>query len=132
MRVLVTGSREYAHEWLVDGILDAIECKAASASEHLWIVAGEARGADRIAKEWAVVHGNVNSRVHYVGYPADWDEHGKAAGSIRNQQMIDAGATVVVAFKNGFDHTLSRGGTEDCVRRAQKAGIPTYLIEKLN
>lgn len=38
---------------------------------------------------------------------------------------------VVLAFKNGFDHEMKKGGTEDMCRRAKAAGVPVYLIEKL-
>ena len=50
-------------------------------------------------------------------FPADWSEYGKAAGAIRNQQMLDEGTPdLVVAFPGG-------NGTLDMVRRSQRAGI---------
>ena len=52
-----------------------------------------------------------------VTYAADWKAHGRAAGPIRNQRMIDGGKPdLVITFPGGR-------GTADMVRRAEKAGI---------
>lgn len=54
--------------------------------------------------------------------PADWKTHGKRAGSIRNQKMIDDyHPQLVVAFPGG-------AGTADMVRRARAAGIEVREI----
>jgi len=50
-------------------------------------------------------------------YPADWDKHGKAAGPIRNQEMLDQHPDFVLAFPGG-------NGTADMVARARRAGVP--------
>lgn len=48
---------------------------------------------------------------------ADWKTHGRAAGPIRNQRMIDEWKpTLVIAFAGGR-------GTADMIRRAKAAGI---------
>ncbi len=50
-------------------------------------------------------------------YEADWHEHGRAAGPIRNARMIAEGRPdLVIAFPGGR-------GTADMVSRARKAGI---------
>jgi hypothetical protein len=48
------------------------------------------------------------------------------AGPVRNAQMVAAGAGMCIAFHRSL--AWSRG-TRDGVRRAIKAGIPTYLID---
>lgn len=81
------------------------------------IIAGKARGADTLAIDWA-----VNNWIDFQEFPADWDKHGKAAGPIRNQQMLDEGKPdLVVAFPGGR-------GTADMVRRAKKAGVETLVF----
>ena len=56
-------------------------------------------------------------------YPADWDKHGKAAGPIRNKQMIDEGKPdLVIAFPGGR-------GTAGAVRLAKFAGVTVRVVE---
>lgn len=109
-RVLVCGGRDYCDQSMVFGVLDML------AEEQVInaVIQGDCpTGADKLARMWAI------SRNHHLDrYPADWSAHGRAAGPIRNQQMIDDGRpTLIVAFKGGR-------GTEDMVRRARAAAIP--------
>jgi hypothetical protein len=56
-------------------------------------------------------------------YPADWKKHGRSAGPIRNQHMLDVGKpNLVIAFPGGR-------GTADMMKRAEKAGIEVRRIE---
>jgi hypothetical protein len=81
------------------------------------IIEGGAAGADACGAAWAQAH-NVETQT----FPADWSEHGKAAGPMRNQRMIDEGKPdLVVAFPGGK-------GTADMVRRARAAGIEIQEI----
>lgn len=79
----------------------------------LVIIQGEAQGADSWAKEWASI---TNTAME--PYPADWDEHGKSAGFIRNKQMLDEGKPdLVIAFEGGK-------GTAMMIDIAKKANVP--------
>lgn len=81
---------------------------------------GDAEGADRMAAEIAgeIAFGGVVAR------PALWDVHGKAAGPIRNQAMLDeAQPCMVVAFWDGKSR-----GTKDMLDRAMKAGVPQVIV----
>jgi hypothetical protein len=71
-------------------------------------------GADYLAHEWCIRQG-----VHTEPHPADWARYGKSAGPMRNQEMVNAGADVCLAFILNE----SRGATH-CMRRALAAGIP--------
>ena len=109
MRVLVCGGRDYTDRARVWRVLDAYREKYG----RLTIIQGGARGADRHARDWAL----AQSSVCLINEPADWDAHGKAAGPIRNQRMLDEGKPdLVLAFPGGR-------GTADMVSRARKAGI---------
>ena len=67
--------------------------------------------------EWA--------RIPVKEYPADWQKHGRAAGPIRNQQMLDEGKPdLVVAFDGGR-------GTADMIARAEKAGVRVVRATKV-
>ena len=91
--------------------------------EHGQIVVIEGQcphgGADKFAEEWAIAQGVV-----LESYPANWKALGKIAGPYRNQQMVDAGADVCLAFP-----LLNSRGTYDCMRRAEEAGIPVKVFE---
>lgn len=128
MIVLVCGSRDWGD---AIPIVAALEFYA-TACAPLVVIEGGAGGADRIAGTWAA---NARRRgVGWVRFPADWDGHGKAAGPIRNQQMLDwmllsSEPKLVLAFKDAFDRMLQQGGTEDMVRRSTAAGVPTYVFD---
>lgn len=108
IRVLVTGGRDFAdREWLF-AVLDAIHAERGIAC----IIAGGAKGADMLARNWAIAR-----RVDREEYPADWWTHGRAAGPIRNRKMLtDGKPDLVVAFPGGR-------GTADMTSAAKAAGV---------
>lgn len=86
--------------------------------KDLYIIAGGAWGVDSAAIDWAVVNW-----VQFKEYPADWDTYGKAAGAIRNKQMLTEGKPdLVLAFPGGR-------GTANMVGQAKKANIPVKEIK---
>jgi aspartokinase-like uncharacterized kinase len=108
LRVLVTGGRDYRDGQAVSRALSDLREKHGD----ILIIQGGASGADQLARDYAHDH-----RVEYLNYPADWRGHGKSAGPIRNQRMIDDGKPdLVLAFPGGR-------GTADMVRRAEEAGV---------
>ena len=115
-RVLVCGDRDWDD---VEFMYDELDKLADIANPH--IIHGAARGADRIAGEWA-----KSRMVPVRPFPADWDQYGKAAGPIRNQQMLDEGKPdLVMAFHNDIENSK---GTRDMVRRARKADIEVKVF----
>jgi hypothetical protein len=121
VRILVTGSRDWTDARVVEVALRAawFEFGRYSHPSGLTVVHGGAAGADRIA---AAIAESVDWRTEL--HRADWATYGKAAGPIRNQAMVDAGADLVLAFPIGASI-----GTRDCIRRAEAAGIPVRVYE---
>lgn len=116
MRVLVCGSRDWTNA-------SVIRMTMAWLSRNSVIIHGDCRGADRIAADAAKKMG-----YEVIAYPADWHTHGKAAGPIRNQQMLDEGRPeLVIAFTD--DLSRSRG-TADMVRRARLKGVPVRIVSQ--
>jgi hypothetical protein len=113
LRVLITGSREWQDRDVIRQALLSIASVHGIPAHNVTVVHGAARGADRIAAEEAAHLGMV-----VEAHPADWDTHGKAAGVIRNAEMVKLGADICLAFPLG-----KSVGTQDCLRRAKRAGI---------
>lgn len=113
-RVLVTGSRDWDDAETIRAALDA----QLAIHGTITVIHGAARGADRIAGEWAREQILARKPVRLEVYPAAWDEHGKKAGIIRNRQMVELGADVCLAFPAGESR-----GTRHCMREAAAAGI---------
>jgi hypothetical protein len=103
MRVIVCGGRDYNDPDHVFRVLTGI-----GPTE---VIEGGASGADAFAKAWALQRG-VQIRTVF----ADWQKHGRAAGPIRNGEMLKLNPDAVVAFPGGR-------GTADMVRQAKAAGI---------
>ena len=118
-RILVTGSRYWANETRIREELLKQFVRFKPQSETI-LVNGGATGADSLA---AHVWGKAGLPVetHY----AEWDTHGKAAGPIRNQKMVDLGADVCLAF---FKVGEENRGTTHCANAAAKAGIPVIEV----
>lgn len=117
MRVLVCGGRDYKDRVLMDQTLDPYRNRTGLWSAKHTIIHGGAKGADALAAEWADLF-DVQSEC----FAADWSAHGRAAGPIRNAQMIAEGKPdLVVAFAGG-------DGTEDMIRKAEAAGIPVRRV----
>lgn len=109
MKVLVCGGRDFCDDELMNDTLNEVHGTGRSITA---IIQGGASGADFLAAMWATDH-----NVLCIGVPADWANYGKAAGPIRNRQMLeDCQPDLVLAFPGGR-------GTADMVRQAKKAGI---------
>jgi len=114
IRILICGDRNWTDKKVMLEFLWKL-------SRDTLIIEGEGRGADRIARDLAILLG-----FNILPFPADWKRYGKAAGPIRNQQMLDEGKPdLVVAFHNNLSKSK---GTKDMVNRAKKAGIPVQVI----
>ena len=85
-------------------------------AELVEVVCGEARGADTLGKEWAILRG-----ASVKSFPADWDKHGRAAGPIRNGEMADY-ADILVAFWDG-----KTKGTKNMIDQALSKGLEVHI-----
>jgi hypothetical protein len=115
MRILITGGRDFADRDMLYRVLDQLH------AEHSFsvLIHGAAKGADRLAGEWAGARG-----VEVLALPADWKRHGRGAGLIQNRQMLEEKPDLLVAFPGGK-------GTADMVTVAKKAGLRTVFAEEL-
>ena len=142
MRLLVTGSRDWEHHDSIDQVLAHYTRRAFEKHGRLTVVHGKAaRGGDDLAAAWVKTRSRTGWPVVQEPHPAYWSapcvpecppghrqrrdgrEWCPFAGHRRNQEMVDLGAAVCVAFwRNGSS------GTRDCIKRAELAHIRTLKI----
>lgn len=115
MRLVVTGGRDYSDTQRAFAALDELHARRPITV----LIEGEAAGLDKRARVWAIRCG-----VAVEPYPANWQAYGKAAGGIRNQQMIDEGRPDYgLVFPGG-------AGTADMRRLLVAAGIPFEEVRR--
>ena len=116
-RILVCGGRDFDDRNLLFEVLDGV----VKGKDDVEIVSGHAKGADTLAEEYAAENGIILSV-----FAPDWKKYGKAAGTMRNKDMLDyisEEEPVVVAFWNGKSK-----GTENSIETARKMGIEPIII----
>jgi hypothetical protein len=112
MRILFCGDRNWTNYKLIADIVADFKPDV--------VIEGEARGADSMARDAAEYFG-----IPVEAYPANWEVHGKAAGPIRNTQMLKEGKPdLVVAFHNDLQNSK---GTLNMVTQARKQNIKVYV-----
>jgi hypothetical protein len=113
MKILVCGGRDFSDRIKVYEVLDQIH----KDTPIDMVITGGARGADRLAEEWAAEY-----EVPLMVEPADWKTYGKAAGPIRNRLMlVKYGPDLVVAFPGGR-------GTANMISLSITAGVKVQKI----
>jgi len=110
MKLLVCGGREFNDKEAAFRVLDAIHAKR----PITLIISGGARGADKIAEEWADARGVAKSIK-----PAQWDVYGRSAGPRRNIEMLKECPDGVLGFPGNK-------GTAHMIQISKEAGVTTW------
>jgi len=112
MRICICGGRDldnYAYvRWSLNHLINT--------ASRPTIITGGARGTDTLAIHWADEY-HLETEV----YPANWQKYGRSAGYIRNEQMLDTGLDLVIAFPGGK-------GTAMMVDIAKRAGVEVIIV----
>lgn len=117
MRVLICGSRVWEDQPRMTEVLDATH----AVKPFTCVIEGEARGADRMAEQWAVAKG-----IPVEKYPADWKALPQAAGLVRNTKMLMEGKPdLVIAFSKDLPNSK---GTSNMIAQAQRAGVEVLVF----
>ena len=111
MKVLICGSRTITNYTLVEDTILAAPFTIST------VISGGARGVDELAERFAKEH-HIPIEIHRP----DWAAYGKAAGMIRNTDMV-AAADAVIAIWDGKSR-----GTLDSINKAKAAGKPLWKI----
>jgi hypothetical protein len=115
-KLLVSGSRTITDkrkvflelDFMIDGVLHG---------DDVTIIEGGARGVDTLAREYA-----IERNIPYEEHPADWDKNGRAAGYIRNVEMVKE-ADVALIIWDGKSK-----GAAHAMKTCEKKGVK-YLLK---
>lgn len=128
LRVLVTGSRNWTSADCISMALHDIADYARAHGRLMVLIHGDCpTGADNIAKLWVTMQnmmaedGGLARTVCEDPYPAAW-HNGRSAGIRRNEEMVESGADVCLAFI--CDNSP---GATHCSNLARSRGIPTVV-----
>ena len=119
-RLIIAGSREFTHPKWREFLTHALTMFAESFEVDLANVelfSGGCRGIDMHGEDIARERGWTVRR-----FEPDWAQHGKAAGPMRNQAMLDAGADGCIIAR--LDDSR---GSRDMQRRAEPE-VPTLAL----
>lgn len=116
-RVIVCGGVDFSDRDLCFTQLE----KLLSQYENVEIVSGHARGADSLGEEYAREH-----QLSLKEFPAEWKKYGRAAGPIRNREMLKyamEAKPVIIAFWDGESR-----GTKNMINQGEKAGAEVHIV----
>lgn len=122
-RVIICGGRHFKDYECLESVMSEVMSKIAPWRDVIEIVSGHCEGADQLGELYAKKHG-LPCKV----FPAQWKKHGRAAGPIRNSEMVkyasEAEMSVVIAFRSPRTK-----GTNDTVKKATKQGFKVFVID---
>lgn len=114
MRLIIAGGREFNDYELLKEKLDNLLINNTNDVE---IVSGKARGADSLGEKYAKEKGYLIKE-----FPAKWNEYGKRAGYLRNEEMA-LYATHCVCFWDGKSK-----GTKHMIDLAKKSNLNLRVV----
>ena len=97
MNVIIAGSRNCKnrrfHEFLNE--MEKLETPLEKfiKPERDTVFCGEAQGADEWGRQWA-----LRNKIPIQYFPADWENYGKAAGPLRNKQMVSESSLIIALW----------------------------------
>ena len=115
-KLLVSGSRTITDKHKVFQALDEM-MSVMLKGEDVTIIEGGAKGVDTLARLYA-----IERKIPYEEHPADWDKNGRAAGYIRNVEMVKE-ADVALILWDGKSK-----GTAHAMKICEKKGVK-YLLK---
>ena len=115
-KLLVSGSRTITDKHKVFQALDEMMSVMLN-GEDITNIEGGAKGVDTLARLYA-----IERKIPYEEHPADWDKNGRAAGYIRNVEMVKE-ADVALILWDGKSK-----GTAHAMKICEKKGVK-YLLK---
>lgn len=122
MKLAIVGSRGFSDYPRLLNIVEEYLCdyehfKDCFIPRFNEVVSGGATGADKLGEQIAAHFG-----VKLTVFKPDWDKHGKAAGFIRNEDIISNSDFVLCAWDG------QSKGTANSLSIAKRLKKPTFII----
>jgi len=114
MKVIIAGGRTFKDYELLRKVCTALLCQIPKV--EITVLCGMAKGADELGYKFAQEFG-----LTVMPFPADWVEHGRKAGYLRNRQM-EQEATHLIAF---WDYKSK--GTSNMIDLMRKSNKPVHI-----
>jgi hypothetical protein len=112
MKLAIIGSRNFTNYKLLQEILEQYKPKITL------VVSGAAKGADSLGEKWA-----LENNIQTLIFHADWNQYGKRAGFIRNEDIIK-NCDYCVAFWDGESK-----GTKHSLSLCEKYTKPVKIVQ---
>lgn len=121
---VITGSRQWDCQQAIWSHLNDTHARCVTARIQYFVNVGDCpTGVDLFVREWLDQWGLEDDSVEWVVYYADWVRNGRAAGPIRNRQMIkNAVPDMVTGF---LQLGAGNRGTLNCLSQAEELGFKT-------
>ena len=119
--MIICGGRDFDDYELFQNCMDRL----LTYYEEIRLVSGHASGADRFAERYAAERG-----IEIEVFPAEWKKYGRAAGPIRNREMLDYAKEAIPEIAAFWDGKSK--GTKDMLKRAQDAGVKIHIFKADN
>jgi hypothetical protein len=112
MKLAVIGSRNFSDSHILTQTLNMLH----EEYNVTTLVSGGAKGADIMGQRWAEIR-SIETEI----YIPDWNLHGKRAGLLRNQDIVNS-ADLIVAFWDGVST-----GTRHAIDLAHSSKTPVIV-----
>jgi len=113
MKLIIAGSRNIGRLTAFRAIARVLNIYNLEPTE---IVSGHARGVDKFGEQFAEQN-NITTKI----FPADWKQHGRSAGYIRNVEMGEYGDALLAVWDG-----VSKG-TKHMIDIATEKGLEVYI-----
>lgn len=117
MKVIIAGSRNINNQKLIE---DAIN---ESGFEITQVISGGCRGVDKGGEFWAA-NNNIPCRI----ISANWDQFGKSAGFIRNENMSNIAEALIALWEIDENGNGSKG-TRNMINIARNKNLKVFVKE---
>ena len=123
LHILICGGRHFNDYELLKSTVSSYISAHGFEPQNIEIISGHCPGADMLGEQFAQEH-NIKVKL----FPAQWKQFGKAAGLIRNKQMVD--------YLNSLEHKAviafispNSQGTRYTITLAKRMAIDVWVTE---